>query len=187
VQAPVEIVYEGAILARGVSPSGNLEDGGTMFLLLADPMPVGTRLELRGTDETALVRVVRVTESPDPTIAGVAVRPAGVAEPVETFAEYEAIPQSIPSGTSAAYSAPHSGAARTSNGAGRLEASAPIVVSAEVSAPIPVAVANQESSAVNETATGEGEGDETGSTSEYPALNNGAASGKRRQRRRKAK
>ncbi|HEY0706620.1 MAG TPA: hypothetical protein VGG33_07480 [Polyangia bacterium] len=167
-----------------------------MFLPLADPMPVGTRLEVRSPDETALVRVVKVTESADPNVAGVAVRPAGVAEPVETFPEYEGVPQAIPTATSAGFSAGHSGAARSSNGAGRPERSAPVPVvtqaapqpvSPETSAPVPIAVVTEESSAVNANAAGEGESDETGSTSEYPALNNGAPAGKRRQRKRKAK
>ncbi|HEY0714720.1 MAG TPA: hypothetical protein VGF45_18710, partial [Polyangia bacterium] len=83
-----------------------------------------------------------------------------------------------------------SGAVR-SNGAGRPEISAPVVaapqpVAPEVSAPIPVAVAGEESSAVN-LAAGEGEPEEAGTTSEYPALNNGTPAAKRRQRRRKAK
>jgi hypothetical protein len=113
VQAPVEIRYEGAVLAKAVAPSGSLEEGGTLFLPLPDPMPVGTRLELRSGSDTALVRVVKVTESADAALAGIAVRTVGTHDPVELPLEPE------PAAAPAAHQSPSSNGAvaRTITGA----------------------------------------------------------------------
>jgi hypothetical protein len=125
VQAPVEIRYEGAVLAKAVAPSGSLEEGGTLFLPLPDPMPVGTRLELRSGSDTAFVRVVKVTESADAALAGIAVRTVGTHDPVELPLESEpaAAPAQSPSpnGAVAVTIAGASGAVEIGDGDGEGE------------------------------------------------------------------
>ncbi len=168
-QAPVEIRYEGAILAKGVAPTGSLEEG--LFLPLSDPMPVGTRLELRNEHETHLVRVVKVTESAEAGHAGISVKPAGHPEPVEL------LPDPEPAPVAPAPAAP----APTSNGAGKTIVAGTINPAA--TGPAPTAAASTETSdGVPEAIDGE----DTSNTSEYPALSNGASGAKsRRQKKRK--
>lgn len=152
-----------------------------MFLPLADPMPVGTRLELHNERETALVRVVKVIESADAAQAGVNVRPAGIAEHVEPIFEPEPAPAPPPAVVVAPAPvasppgqahgevvsnarAPHAGAAD--------QGAVPTVIVGEVSEPIEAGEAEL------------AESQDTASTSEYPALSNGAGN-KRRTRKRK--
>ncbi len=193
-QAPVEIRYEGAILAKAVAPTGTLDEGGTLFLPVTDPMPVGTRLELRAGGEVALVRVVKVTESPDARVAGMAVRPAGVAEPEPLPIEPEPIPEPPRSEPPGAESTrPESRAVR------------PVAASATGPAPTgpaPTGPTSTEPSGAQASVSGTiqspaslgetgehdliemGEGDDTASTSEYPVFSNGQGK-KRRSKRRK--
>jgi hypothetical protein len=167
VQAPVEIRYEGAVLAKGVAPTGSLEEG--LFLPLADPMPVGTRLELRNERETHLVRVVKVTESAEAGHAGISVKPAGHPEP-------ELLPEPEPVAPPVAAPPP------SSNGVGKAAAAGVISGNIGPSGPPPTAAASTETSdGVPDTVL---EGEDTGNTSEYPAISNGAG-GKRRQKKRK--
>lgn len=201
-QAPVEIRYEGTVLAKAVAPSGSLEEGGTLFLPLPDPMPVGTRLELRSDRETTLVRVVKVTESADVALAGISVRPFGHAEPVEVFdpdppltapaptpvaSAAVAPPPAAPSGSppSSPRSVPpaHGHApppAAPSNPAGPNGAGRPIAIAGTIDNP------SVPSGVITESVEG-GESvevEDTASTSEYPALANGAGL-KRRKKTRK--
>jgi hypothetical protein len=183
VQAPVEIRYEGAILAKGVAPTGSLEEG--LFLPLADPMPVGTRLELRNERETHLVRVVKVTESAEAGHAGVSVKPAGHPEPVELLPEPEPVAPVIAApavpatpARPATPAAPPAHAPQGSNGIGKSAVAGTI----GPSGPAPTAAASTETS----DGVPEGiDGEDTGNTSEYPALSNGASGPKRRQKKRK--
>jgi hypothetical protein len=204
VQAPVEIRYEGAVLAKAVAPSGSLEEGGTLFLPLPDPMPVGTRLELWSDHETTLVRVVKVTESPDSAAAGVSVRHINIAEPVEIFDPEPSVPHAAaptPVAASATAPAPRAPAAAppppaaaepssaanlpvpvpvATNGANR---SAPISASGTIDNP---AVTSASGVIGEPMDAGESvEVEDTTTTSEYPALPNGAGT-KRRKKARKA-
>jgi hypothetical protein len=210
VQAPVEIRYEGAVLAKAVAPTGSLEEGGSLFLPLADPMPVGTRLELRTPSDTTLVRVVKVVESVDAAVAGMTVRPFGISEPIEVFEPDPPLAAPAPVAASAVAPAPVAPAARgtstTANAASpppptpKPDAAAP--VTAKVEPPTEPAApggngAGRSSVAgtINNGALLSGvveapmeggesvEVEDTTSTSEYPALANGA--GRRRKKARK--
>jgi hypothetical protein len=205
VQAPVEIRYEGAVLAKAVAPSGSLEEGGTLFLPLPDPMPVGTRLELWSASETTLVRVVKVTESPDAAAAGVSVRHINIAEPVEIFDPEPSVPTSVPTPVAASATAPAPTAPRAAPVAAPAPTPAAPAPRAELPEPVPAAVngANRsapvtvsgtiDNPAVTSTSgvigepmdAGESvEVEDTSSTSEYPALPNGVGT-KRRKKARK--
>jgi hypothetical protein len=199
VQAPVEIRYEGAVLAKGVAPAGSLEEGGTLFLALPDPMPVGTRLELRSDHETTLVRVVKVTESPDAATAGITVRHISIIEPVEVFEPDPPVAAPAPTPVAAASVAPAPVAPASAG------AAAPIPTAPH--RPAPAADANRDgangdgrpvavSGTIDNPAVGSGivtesveggesvEVEDSASTSEYPALTNGAGI-KRRKKSRK--
>lgn len=179
VQAPIEIRYEGAVLARAASATGSLEDGGTLFVPLADPMPVGTRLELHAGADVALVRVVKVVESADPQVAGINVRPAGVAD---HFEHVETVPEPVAPAASAPVAAAPAPTKKQGTGkTGTHQISGELPATARAAAPAP-------SNGVNPGETGEVatlEGDDTSSTSEYPALSNGAG-GKRKRKTKKA-
>lgn len=173
-QAPVEIRYEGAILAKGVAPTGSLEEG--LFLPLADPMPVGTRLELRNDRESHLVRVVKVTESAEAGHAGISVKPAGHPEPVEVFPDPEPVAAPVPAPVAAV--APKPTVVNTGNGLGKTATASGTL---GASAPAPTAAASTETS--DGVPDGVIEPEDTGSTSEYPAISNGAGGKKRRQKK----
>lgn len=83
-QTPIEIRYEGTVIGTATSTSGSIDDG-TLYLATAQPMPVGTRLELATEGNITTVRVVRVAESAPGTSAGVGmmVRALGASEPLE--------------------------------------------------------------------------------------------------------
>jgi hypothetical protein len=195
VQAPVEIRYEGTVLAKAVSPSGSLEEGGTLFLPLPDPMPVGTRLELKSDREITLVRVVKVIESADAAVAGISVRPFGHAEPVEVFDPEPSAPLAAPPPAAPATPVAPAAVAPPPN------LPAPVAPSAP-SSPVPVPPGSNGAgraaiagtidnpavrSGVITEPLNEGDSvevDDTTSTAEYPALANGAGT-KRRKKTRK--
>jgi hypothetical protein len=70
----VDVLYEGLALARGANAR---EEGKGVFIELEAPMPVGTRLTLRGPDGDKLARVERVKEGAS---SGVEVRFVDVSE-----------------------------------------------------------------------------------------------------------
>src|SRR5208283_1604370 len=73
-QAPLDICYAGVVIAR--SEEVRESEGGEFFVVMKDPLPVGTLLGLRSPDELVTVRVLRVVESADGTGSGMQVRPA---------------------------------------------------------------------------------------------------------------
>jgi hypothetical protein len=83
VQAPVEIRYEGVVIDRITGVTGNVDSGAVVQLPTAEPMPVGTRLELWNGSEVSYVRVVRVTEAVAGETAAMHVRAMGLSEPFE--------------------------------------------------------------------------------------------------------
>jgi hypothetical protein len=74
-QAPVEICYAGVVIARAEEVREG--EGGEFFIVMKDPLPVGTLLGVRSADSLVSARVLRVVESADPTASGMQVRPAG--------------------------------------------------------------------------------------------------------------
>ena len=80
----MEIRYEGAVIGRATEISGSSE-AGDLVLVMNEPMPVGTRLELISGDEVAFVRVVKVREGTDSAPAGMSVRTVSASEPLEVL------------------------------------------------------------------------------------------------------
>jgi hypothetical protein len=74
-QAPVEICYAGVVIARGEEVREG--ERGEFFVVMKEPLPVGTLLGLRSADSQVSVRVLRVVESADAANSGMQVRPAG--------------------------------------------------------------------------------------------------------------
>ncbi len=79
----MEIRYEGVVIDRITGVSGNVDSGAVVQLLTAEPMPVGTRLELWNGSEVSYVRVVRVTEAIGGEPSAMHVRAMGLSEPFE--------------------------------------------------------------------------------------------------------
>ena len=73
-QAPLEICYAGVVIAR--SEEVREGEAGELFVVMKDPLPVGTLLGLRSADELVSVRVLHVVESADGAGSGMQVRPA---------------------------------------------------------------------------------------------------------------
>ena len=74
-QAPVEICYAGVVIAR--TEEVREVKGGEIFVVMKDPLPVGTLVGLRSADSLVSVRVVHVVDSTDWSNSGMRVRPAG--------------------------------------------------------------------------------------------------------------
>ena len=74
-QAPLEICYAGVVIAR--SEEVREGEGGEFFIVMKEPLPVGTLVGLRSADSLVSVRVLRVVESADGAGSGMQVRPAG--------------------------------------------------------------------------------------------------------------
>jgi hypothetical protein len=74
-QAPLEICYAGVVIAR--SEEVREGEGGEFFIVMKEPLPVGTLVGLRSADSLVSVRVLRVVESADGADTGMQVRPAG--------------------------------------------------------------------------------------------------------------
>jgi hypothetical protein len=74
-QAPVEICYAGVVITR----ADEVREGerGEFFVVMKDPLPVGTPLDVRSADARASVRVSHVVESADGAGSGMQVRPVG--------------------------------------------------------------------------------------------------------------
>ncbi len=79
----MEIRYEGVVIDRISAMAGSMEQGGVLQLTTAEPMPVGTRLELCVGPEVSFVRVVRVTEASVAATSVMHVRAVGQSEPFE--------------------------------------------------------------------------------------------------------
>jgi len=79
VETSIELGYAGVVIGR-VTVSGEIDENG-LFLPLPDPLPVGTRLNLKIDGRAADARVIAVSESAEPGKAGMKVRigPAGAA------------------------------------------------------------------------------------------------------------
>jgi hypothetical protein len=77
-QAPVEICYAGVVIARAEEVREG--EGGECFIVMKEPLPVGTLVGLRSADSLVSVRVLRVVESADGADSGMQVRPAGADE-----------------------------------------------------------------------------------------------------------
>jgi hypothetical protein len=73
-QAPVEICYAGVVIARAEEVREG--EGGEFFIVMKDPLPVGTLVGVRSADSLISTRVLRVVESADATESGMQVRPA---------------------------------------------------------------------------------------------------------------
>jgi hypothetical protein len=73
-QAPLEICYAGVVIARAEEVREG--EGGEFFVVMKDPLPVGTLLGLRSADDLVSVRVLHVVESADGAGSGMQVRPA---------------------------------------------------------------------------------------------------------------
>jgi hypothetical protein len=74
-QAPVEICYAGVVITR----ADEVREGerGEFFVVMKDPLPVGTLLDMRSPDSLVSVRVLHVVESADGAGSGMQVRPVG--------------------------------------------------------------------------------------------------------------
>ena len=75
-QAPVEICYAGVVIARAEEVREG--EGGEFFVVMKDPLPVGTPLDVRAADSPVSVRVLHVVESADGAGSGMQVRPVGL-------------------------------------------------------------------------------------------------------------
>jgi hypothetical protein len=73
-QAPVEICYAGVVVSRAEEVREGA--GGELFVVMKDPLPVGTLLGVRSADELITVRVAHVVETADGAESGMQVRPA---------------------------------------------------------------------------------------------------------------
>jgi hypothetical protein len=72
-QAPVEICYAGVVISRADEVREG--EGGEFFVVMKDPLPVGTPLDVRSADSLVSVRVLHVVESADGAGSGMQVRP----------------------------------------------------------------------------------------------------------------
>jgi len=72
-QAPVEICYAGVVIARAEEVREG--EGGEFFVVMKDPPPVGTPLDVRSADSPVSVQVLHVVESADGAESGMQVRP----------------------------------------------------------------------------------------------------------------
>ena len=79
----MEIRYEGVVISRITGMTGTVDQGGVLQLQTAEPMPVGTRLELCAGSDVSFVRVVRVTEGATSESSTMFVRAVGQSEPFE--------------------------------------------------------------------------------------------------------
>jgi hypothetical protein len=134
VQAPVEIRYAGVVVSRSdtVRPQG---DGNKLFLAAAEPMPVGTRLELRSGDNVVAAQVTWVFESSDPAVSGMDVVLVGAAFAADVA---PARPAAAEDPAADSFGVPEPIAPETSLSDGSVEASAEAEASAAFEASGPV-------------------------------------------------
>lgn len=92
-EGPVEIRYAGVAIGRAESAKAREGEAGVFFLPLTEPMPVGTRLELRAGADTHPAHVIKVVEGANS--AGMEVRlgePAGL---VVSSADTDGVPEAV--------------------------------------------------------------------------------------------
>jgi hypothetical protein len=82
-ESPVEIRYAGVVIGRAQEIRGSDGDS-SFFLVVRDPMPVGSVVHLRTGDRETPARVIHTVESADAAAAGIQVRLIGEAEEVAT-------------------------------------------------------------------------------------------------------
>lgn len=78
-QTPVEVRYAGVVVGRTDRVQAHENARGRLFVGLAEPLPVGTTVELVSGTEVLSARVTRVVESVDPAVAGMDVALPGAA------------------------------------------------------------------------------------------------------------
>jgi hypothetical protein len=83
-ESPVEIRYAGVVIGRAQEVRSAEGDSPSFFLVVREPMPVGSVVHLRTGDRETPARVVRALESSDPATCGMQVRLIGEAEEVAT-------------------------------------------------------------------------------------------------------
>ena len=81
-ESPVEIRYAGVVIGRAQEVRRADGDSPSFFLVVREPMPVGSVLHLRTGDRETPARVVHMVESSDPAVCGMQVRLIGEAEEV---------------------------------------------------------------------------------------------------------
>jgi hypothetical protein len=111
-QAPVEICYAGVVIAR--SEEVREVKGGEIFVVMKDPLPVGTLVGLRSADSLVSVRVVHVVDSTDWSSSGMRVRPAG-SDDAEAAMWIPPPPAAKPASAPAASAAPAAAAAESAS------------------------------------------------------------------------
>jgi hypothetical protein len=111
-QAPVEICYAGVVIAR--SEEVREVKGGEIFVVMKDPLPVGTLVGLRSADSLVSVRVVHVVDSTDWSNSGMRVRPAG-SDDAEAAMWIPPPPAAKPASAPAATAAPAAAAAESAS------------------------------------------------------------------------
>jgi len=111
-QAPVEICYAGVVIAR--SEEVREVKGGEIFVVMKDPLPVGTLVGLRSADSLVSVRVVHVVDSTDWSNSGMRVRPAG-SDDAEAAMWIPPPPATKPASAPAATAAPAAAAAESAS------------------------------------------------------------------------
>jgi hypothetical protein len=82
-ESPVEIRYAGVVIGRAQEIRGGDGDS-SFFLVVREPMPVGSVVHLRTGDRETPARVVHAVESADAAAAGIQVRLIGESEEVTT-------------------------------------------------------------------------------------------------------
>ena len=83
-ESPVEIRYAGVVVGRAQEVRSAEGDSSLFFLVVHDPMPVGSVLHLRTGDRETPARVIRTVESSDSNACGIQVRLIGESEEVAT-------------------------------------------------------------------------------------------------------
>jgi hypothetical protein len=160
--------------------SGSVEQGGILQLVTAEPMPVGTRLELCAGGEISYVRVVRVTEALVPAASAMHVRAVGQSEPFEVTL----LPNPDYTGEHRADTRPR---APEPPRPPEPAAEPPILTEGGdgEAVPEPIGAESSLNGAGDPLASDEISGlHETGVSSEYPSTGNGANTKRRRRRRR---
>jgi hypothetical protein len=83
-EAPVEIRYAGVVVGRAQEMRSADGDPPSFFLVMREPMPVGSVLRLRAGGRETPARVVHTVESPDPAVCGMQVCLIGEGEEAAT-------------------------------------------------------------------------------------------------------
>jgi hypothetical protein len=83
-EAPVEIRYAGVVIGRTQEMRSADGESPSFFLVMREPMPVGSVLRLRAGGRETPARVVHTVESPDPAVCGMQVCVIGESEEAAT-------------------------------------------------------------------------------------------------------